>query len=45
MQAIAQMKPTISPAIAVVTTTFGLPVAASADIARTTGPALSRRCP
>ena len=28
MQAIAQMKPTISRAIAVVTTTFGLPVAA-----------------
>jgi hypothetical protein len=29
MRAIAQMKPTISRAIAVVTTTFGLPEAAS----------------
>jgi hypothetical protein len=71
MRAIAQMKPTISRAIAVVTTTFGLPIAArphvhevklaggqvrpvriapqklditGADIAHTTGPALSRRC-
>jgi hypothetical protein len=40
MRAIAQMKPTISRAIAVLTTTFGLPIA---DIARTTGPVLSRR--
>jgi hypothetical protein len=29
MRAIAQMKPTISRAIAVVTTTFGLPIATS----------------
>ena len=35
---------TISRAIAMVTTTFGYRLQRGADIARTTGPALSRRC-